>query len=50
MEKVYEIQYNGDTLVAYADKKEADQKAKALSDWFMDDGYQVVEVEKEPII
>lgn len=48
--KVWEVRYNREVIVAFDNPDEANQKADYLSELFDDDGYKVVEVEKEPII
>jgi recombinational DNA repair protein RecR len=48
--KVFEVRYNREVIVAFDNPDEANQKADYLSELFDDNGYKVVEVEKEPII
>lgn len=48
--KVWEVRYNREVVVAFDNPEEANQKADFLSELFADDGYKVIEVEKEPII
>lgn len=48
--KVWEVRYNNEVVVAFDNPDEANQKADFLSELFADDGYKVIEVEKEPIV
>ena len=46
---IYEVRYRGETIVAYTSYEDALKKVRQLYNKTLDDRYEVVRVEKEPL-